>query len=222
MPSNYTRYIDFLTYKAAQAGIPLSGTFELTARCNLDCKMCYIHKKANDSLVKKSEMSAAEWIDIARTAQKAGMFLLLVTGGEPFLRPDFFEMYDEFKSLGLSVSINTNGTLITEKVVRHLAENSPARVNLTLYGASEETYSRLSGDETAFSRAYKAVEMLKEAKIPLKLNYSLTPMNKCDFDKICDFAEKNQLLLHRYRQHEIHAERCHYTGYNGRRQRGDR
>lgn len=83
MPSNYTRYIDFLTYKAAQAGIPLSGTFELTARCNLDCKMCYIHKKANDSLVKKSEMSAAEWIDIARTAQKAGMFLLLVTGGEP-------------------------------------------------------------------------------------------------------------------------------------------
>ena len=106
MPSNYTRYIDFLTYKAAQAGIPLSGTFELTARCNLDCKMCYIHKKANDSLVKKSEMSAAEWIDIARTAQKAGMFLLLVTGGEPFLRPDFFEMYDEFKSLGLSVSIN--------------------------------------------------------------------------------------------------------------------
>lgn len=150
MPSNYTRYIDFLTYKAAQAGIPLSGTFELTARCNLDCKMCYIHKKANDSLVKKSEMSAAEWIDIARTAQKAGMFLLLVTGGEPFLRPDFFEMYDEFKSLGLSVSINTNGTLITEKVVRHLAENSPARVNLTLYGASEETYSRLSGDETAF------------------------------------------------------------------------
>ena len=58
MPSNYTRYIDFLTYKAAQAGIPLSGTFELTARCNLDCKMCYIHKKANDSLVKKSEMSA--------------------------------------------------------------------------------------------------------------------------------------------------------------------
>ena len=102
MPSNYTRYIDFLTYKAAQAGIPLSGTFELTARCNLDCKMCYIHKKANDSLVKKSEMSAAEWIDVA-TAQKAGMFLLLVTGGEPFLRPDFFEMYDEFKSLGLSV-----------------------------------------------------------------------------------------------------------------------
>ncbi len=195
MPSNYTRYIDFLTYKAAQAGIPLSGTFELTARCNLDCKMCYIHKKANDSLVKKSEMSAAEWINIARTAKKAGMFLLLVTGGEPFLRPDFFEMYDEFKSLGLSVSINTNGTLITEKVVRHLAENSPARVNLTLYGASEETYSRLSGDETAFSRAYKAVEMLKEAKIPLKLNYSLTPMNKCDFDKICDFAEKNQLPL---------------------------
>ena len=39
------------------------------------------------------------------------------------------------------------------------------------------------------------MEMLKEAKIPLKLNYSLTPMNKCDFDKICDFAEKNQLPL---------------------------
>ena len=148
MPSNYTRYIDFLTYEAAQAGIPLSGTFELTARCILDCKMCYIHKKANDSLVKKSEMSAAEWINIARTAQKAGMFLLLVTGGEPFLRPDFFEMYDEFKSLGLSVSINTNGTLITEKAGRHACGK--------LSGESEpDTVRRIRGDIFASFRGMK-------------------------------------------------------------------
>ena len=195
MASKYTSFIDYLSYRASMRNIPLSGTFELTARCNLDCKMCYIHKRANDPVVIKSELSTAEWLETARKAQKAGMFLLLVTGGEPLIRGDFFELYDEFKSLGLSVAVNTNGTLITERIVKKFADNFPARLNITLYGASEETYERLTGDASAYKRVYNALHMLKEAGIPVKLNYSLTPQNKCDFDKICDFAEQNMMPL---------------------------
>ncbi len=195
MPSNYTRFIDFLSYKAAQNGTPLSGTFELTARCNLECRMCYIHKKANDDLVKKTELSTEQWVETARVAQKSGMFLLLLTGGEPFLRSDFFDIYSETKRLGLSVSINTNGTLITEDKIKRLADDFPARVNLTLYGASEETYRRLCGDGDAFRRAYSAVCGLIEAGIPLKLNYSLTPLNKDDLDSVMSFAEEKRVPI---------------------------
>ncbi len=211
--SNYSRYIDFLTYKAAQSGTPLSGTFELTARCNLDCKMCYIHKKANDAVVKKSELSVAKWVEMAKIAQKNGMFLLLLTGGEPFLRPDFFELYSETKKLGLSVSINTNGTLINENVIKRLAEDFPARVNLTLYGASEETYRRLCGDGDAFNRACNAIMRLKEAGIPLKLNYSLTPLNKHDFDKIWEFAKVNGIPLQAATYMFPPVRACELCGY---------
>ncbi len=195
MSSKYTDFIDYLSYRASQKNIPLSGTFELTARCNLDCKMCYIHKRANDHIVIKSELSTEKWIETARDAQKAGMLLLLVTGGEPLIRGDFFELYDEFKKLGLSVAVNTNATLITEQIVKRFAENVPARLNITLYGASEETYSRLTGDAGAYKKVINALHMLKEAGIRVKLNYSLTPQNKCDFDKILDFAEENLIPL---------------------------
>ena len=61
---NYQQFIDYLFAKSTNAGIPLSGTFELTARCNLDCRMCYIHKRANDSAALREELPAAAWIDI--------------------------------------------------------------------------------------------------------------------------------------------------------------
>ena len=60
MSSAYQIYSDYLFAKAGQQGIPLSGTFELTARCNLDCRMCYIHKRANDAMALAGERTAAQ------------------------------------------------------------------------------------------------------------------------------------------------------------------
>lgn len=157
MSTSYSRFVDYLTYKAIQTGTPLSGTFELTARCNLDCKMCYIHKRANDPAAKREELTTEQWIALAKAAQEQGMLLLLLTGGEPFVRRDFFDIYDACTALGLSVSINTNGTCITPEIIKRLKRNAPARINITLYGASSETYEKLCGDASAYERAYQAV-----------------------------------------------------------------
>lgn len=192
---SYSQWIDHLFYKSTLAGVPLSGTFELTARCNLDCKMCYIHKRENDRTVMEQELSTGEWLSLAQQAQKRQMLLLLLTGGEPLLRKDFREIYTGCRKLGLLVSINTNGTLIDEDMVEFFRKDPPIRMNITLYGASRETYKSLCGDEYAYDRAYGAVLALKKAGIRMKINYSATPWNAHDLPEMYRFAKEHDLTL---------------------------
>lgn len=195
MAVSYSQWIDYMFWKSTNSGVPLSGNFELTARCNLDCKMCYIHKRANDTAVRKKELTTQQWISLAKQAQAKGMLLLLLTGGEPFLRADFKEIYTACRKLGLLISINSNGTLITDEMVEFLKKDPPLRINITLYGASRETYEALCGDASAYDRARHAILALKEAGIRVKLNYSATPQNLQDASAIYAFAKEQQLLI---------------------------
>lgn len=191
----YQLYSDYLFAKAGEQGIPLSGTFELTARCNLDCRMCYIHKRASDVLAMARERSAEQWLETAKECQKAGLLHLLLTGGEPLLREDFKEIYTGCRRLGLMVSINTNATLIDDEMVRFLAADPPTRVNITLYGASAETYGRLCGDAGAYERVIKAILALKAAGVLVKVNVSVTQYNSHELKEILSFAKENELPL---------------------------
>lgn len=195
MALSYSQLMDYLFWKSHKVGAPMSGNFELTARCNLDCKMCYIHKRANDPVVGKEELTAKQWISLAEEAQKRGMLLLLLTGGEPFLRPDFKEIYTGCKKLGLLISINTNGTMITDEMIEFLRNDPPLRMNITLYGASRETYGAVCGDPDAYDRVYATIKKLKALGIRIKLNYSATVQNRNDAQQIYAFAKEEELAL---------------------------
>jgi MoaA/NifB/PqqE/SkfB family radical SAM enzyme len=123
------------------------------------------------------------------------MIYLLLTGGEPFLRPDFREIFQGLHKMGFVMSINTNGTLIDEDTVQWLKQTAPTRINITLYGASNETYARLCGNPQGFSQAVKAIHLLKEAGITVRVNCSLTPQNAADAEGIFDFVRKEGLLV---------------------------
>ena len=69
----------YIHAKASRLGIPLSGNFELTARCNFNCKMCYVHQQHCPA---EKELSADQWIAIGKTARDQGMLFLLLTGGD--------------------------------------------------------------------------------------------------------------------------------------------
>ena len=124
----------YIHAKGAALGMPVAGNFELTGRCNFGCKMCYVHNSDGSD-----ELSAEQWIEIGRQAAEKGMVFLLLTGGEPFLRKDFKEIYLALKKLGLLISINTNGSLIDDEMFDFLTENPPLRMNISLYGSSNET-----------------------------------------------------------------------------------
>lgn len=191
----YQIYSQLLFARAGAQGVPLSGTFELTPRCNFSCKMCYIHRAQNDAAALAQERSAADWLRLAEDCCRAGTLLLLLTGGEPLLRPDFREIYSGCKRLGLMLSINTNASLLDEKMAEFLANDPPLRVNITLYGASPETYGALCGNSSAWEKTTRAIELLQNAGILVKLNLSVTPYNRQDVPAIFNFANSHGLPL---------------------------
>ena len=97
--------------------------------------------------------------------------------------------------MGFIVSINSNGTMIDEKTIEWLKQTPPIRINMTLYGASDETYGRLCGNPKGFTQVTKAIRLLKEAGITVKLNCSVTPYNAHDLEAMFAFARKEGLLI---------------------------
>lgn len=193
--NRFQMYTQLLFAKASAQGVPLFGTFELTSRCNLDCKMCYIHRRENDAAAMRAEKPAAWWLDLAAQSQKLGTLQLLLTGGEPLLRRDFREIYTGCKKLGMQIFINTNGVLIDDNMLEFFRKDPPMRVNITLYGASRETYAALCGNGDAYDRVIRAIFGLKAANIPVKLNFTITPHNRADAQAVYSFAHENGLLL---------------------------
>lgn len=167
---------EMLHKKAEQLKLPVSGTFELSPLCNLNCRMCYVRKEKRQ-LKGCPLRSAEDWIKLAKEARDAGMLFLLLTGGEPFFYQDFSRLYQELSHMGFVISINSNGTLIGSQEVEFLKESPPKCINVTLYGSCESTYEKLCGDSKGFHKAMNGLEMLKNAGIPTRINVSITPDN---------------------------------------------
>ena len=180
---------DRLWEKAVQQRLPLTGAFELLPLCNLQCKMCYVRKTMGEVRAMGGLVPTEEWLDLARQAQRLGTLFPLITGGEPFLHPDFQKILSEMLDMGMQASVNTNGTLIDASMAKFLSEHRPTRINMTLYGASPETYEALCGDGNAYDRMRRGVELLKSYDIPLKFNTSITPYNLKDMEAMIAFAK---------------------------------
>lgn len=191
MPSIKDRLIE----KAARAQLPIMSAFELLPVCNLNCKMCYVRKSMKDVREEGGLKSASWWLNVAQEAAACGLLYPLLTGGEPFLHPEFTEILEGMLKMGLQVSINSNGTMIDKEWAEFLHKNCPTRINITLYGASEETYRNLCGDGKAFYKVQQAVELLKEYKIPIKFNASITPDNVQDLEKMISYAKEQEIPI---------------------------
>lgn len=174
---------ELLHHKGMYSGTPISGTFELTARCNFNCKMCYVHQQQPQG----QELTAAQWLALGKEAADRGMVFLLLTGGEPFLRSDFSEIYLGLRRLGLMVSVNTNASLLTDEILAAFRQAPPARVNVTLYGGSEQTYSALCGN-AAHASVTENILRMKAAGVHIKLNATVNPYNASDIDAIYQFG----------------------------------
>lgn len=181
-----------LWLKAGALRLPLGGSFELLPTCNLRCKMCYVRKSPAEVQALGGLLPTEQWLTYAREIRDAGSLFLLLTGGEPFLHQDLQEILVKSQEYGLLVSINSNGTLIDHEMARWLSHHKPTRMNITLYGASAETYQRLCGDGNAYDRLRRAVEWLKQYDIPVKFNTSVTPDNVGDLEAMISFAKSVQ------------------------------
>lgn len=184
-----------LQFKAAKAGVPISGTFELTPQCNLRCRMCYIRMSPEEMKPYGRELTAQEWISLGEEATQSGMLFLLLTGGEPMLRPDFSEIYDALSQMGPSISINTNGTMLSKHVRDLLERRPPSQLNVTLYGPTGETYEALCGNSRAFEQTIDTLRWARDIGILLNVNVTVTPWNMDQITELEALAEREGLHM---------------------------
>lgn len=177
-----------ITALAVEKGIPLSGAFELTSRCNFNCRMCYVAASANDRNVRASELTADQWLDMGRQARNAGTFYLILTGGEIFLREDFEKIYEGLCEMGLNITLYTNASLITPERARWLGKIPPNKVSVTLYGASAETYEKVTGSGENYYKTLRALESLMAENIRLEVKTTVVEGNKKDYKELLKIA----------------------------------
>ena len=183
-------FMEDLDRKAYQDCIPLKGAFELTARCNMDCNMCYIHLNERQIQEQGRELTNKEWLSIARQAKDMGMLYLTLTGGEVFVRPGFRELYEELSNMGFLVQILSNGYGVDESVMEWLEQTPPYTLRFTLYGASDETYEKVCGVKDGFTRVSHAIDLVKKTDIPFYLVSTLVKENQADFEAMCSFSRE--------------------------------
>jgi len=179
-----------LAARAAQRHVPLGGTFELTARCNLNCKMCYVRLEPSKMRGIGRERTAKEWISLAREAADAGTLNLLITGGEPLLREDFAEIYTAICQMGFIITLNTNATLMNAKYLELFNKYPPTAVNITLYGASADTYKKVCGSAATFYKTIEGLEMLSSIPTELEVRTTFIKDNVVELDEIRRIANK--------------------------------
>lgn len=187
----------------------LVANFELTARCNLQCKMCYVCRPANDKLAQDRELSSAQWVRISEEARDAGLLFVTLTGGEVFLRKDFKTIYEKLMKLGFIIKIYTNGTLITPEIINWLATMPPKEVSITLYGTSRETYQKVTGYAKGFDKAVQAIDGLREKGISTEIKTTVIHGNMHEYKQFIDFAEQRESHLGVVNYVSPRREGCH-------------
>lgn len=154
--------------------LPSAAMLEITERCNLRCKFCYM----GNSRIPAYDISIEKAFNLIDQLEKAGCMEIILTGGEPLLRKDFLKIYKYIKNKGILISIFTNGTLITQELADYFKDFPPKYVRISLYAGSNEGYKRISGcDFKAFDRIVKAAKLLKYRNINFWFRSVITKLN---------------------------------------------
>ena len=154
-----------LTARAHAERIPLQVELEIIATCNYKCTHCYIAPCAD----RGDEMPVEKALSLFDTLLEAGTMGLLLTGGEIFTHRGFREIYLGAKRRGFAVHLNSNGYYINEEWAAFFQDWPPEILSLSMYGATAETYERLTGIPNSFARFVRNVDLLIAHGVKIEL-----------------------------------------------------
>jgi radical SAM protein with 4Fe4S-binding SPASM domain len=177
-------YLQRFNEKVSRQRIPLSGSLDLTWQCNLNCIHCYLGQKSvrMDHICR--EASTEKWIRIIDEITEAGCLHLLITGGEPLLRKDFFEIYQYAIRKGLLVTVFSNGTYITNEIIDIFKDLPPQAVEISLYGATSDTFERITRVKNSYALCMNGINRLLDHGIRVALKTILMSVNVHEFSAI--------------------------------------
>jgi radical SAM protein with 4Fe4S-binding SPASM domain len=157
-----------------------------TKTCNLECVHCYA-----DAEIRKfrNELTTAEAETMIRDLAAMNVPALLISGGEPFVRPDILELAELAMSLGVRVTFSTNGTLIDAKRAERIAKIGVAYVGISIDGGEERHY-HFRGKKGAFRDALRGIRHCRDAGIRVGVRFTVTKENVDEIDSIFNLVEE--------------------------------
>ena len=177
---------------------PISFDLEITARCNNACRHCYINLPAGDRAAQAAELTTAEILDIARQAAGMGAVWCLITGGEPLLRSDFADIFLMLKRQGLLVSVFTNACLVTAEHVELLRRYPPRDIEVSVYGATRETYEAVTRRPGSFAAFTRGLDLLLESGVKVRLKAMALRANANELPAMAAFCRTHTKDYYRF------------------------
>ncbi|MCS7215045.1 MAG: radical SAM protein [Thermodesulfovibrio sp.] len=150
--------------------------WEITRRCNLRCIHC--RSSAEEIVKEHPDPSKEECLRIIDDITSYAKPVMVLTGGEPLLREDFFEIAEYGRRKGLRVCVATNGTLLNDDVCNKFKEVQIKMVSLSLDGPNESVHDNFRNQKGAFQGTINAIRLLKKHDIPFLVNSSFTKRNQ--------------------------------------------
>jgi len=146
---------------------PFLASYAITQACNLKCKHCYSDAKEKPS---SDELSTEEAKSLVDELAEWGVKMLILDGGEPLLREDFFDLAQHASTRGLRLVVGSNGTMINEEVAMKMRKAGVQAVSISIDGATAKSHDKFRGEEGAFEKAMKGVEACKRIGLPFQFN----------------------------------------------------
>lgn len=191
--SAYEQMRKRLLKTAKEKKVPLMVNFELTARCNFDCKMCYVHTQDNASLLHK-ELSTEQWKQIFDEAYRCEMLYASLSGGECLLRKDFKELYLHLWNKHVMVSVLTNGALLTDEYVEFFKTYKPEKIQISVYGSDDKHYLAVTGHK-GFDKVFSAIDALEAAGIDVRVASTPSKYMTKDFIRILQICKEKKYFV---------------------------
>ncbi|MBF3129867.1 radical SAM protein, partial [Pseudomonas aeruginosa] len=181
--------------------------WNLLRRCNLTCKHCYSTSADSDF---RGELETAEILRGIDDLRAAGVRVLILSGGEPLMHPDLFEIAAHARQAGMFVALSSNGTLIDEGNIQRVAEARFDYVGISLDGL-RETHDRFRQKQGSFDAALAAMRLCREADIRVGMRTTLTEENAAQLPALLD-------LMRELDVQKFYLSHLNYSG-RGRRSR---
>ncbi len=159
-------------------------SWNTTWECNLRCKHCYREAGAR----RADELTTAEGKKLLEEIARAAFKILILSGGEPLLREDIFELVSHGQRAGLHLVLGTTGTTITAGVARELKEAGIKRAGISLDSAGASLHDEFRRVPGSFDDAIRGMDACRSAGLPFQVHTTLVEQNYSELEKITDLA----------------------------------
>jgi AdoMet-dependent heme synthase len=167
-------------------GYPYHVVWEVTTRCNLNCIHCY----ASSVESPQAELTTVEGKRLLdQIALNEEIRMIVITGGEPLLRKDIFEIIEYAGKLGFSIIFSTNGTLLTPSMAKELAKSGVANFSISLDGFTETCHESIRRKPGSFQKALEGLKAAAQTKACVQVNFTAQQKNLAELPGIIDLSE---------------------------------